>query len=167
LDTKLLSADQQAAVEALAAGAGRMNKRVEIASTVAVMLQAREAAHALRTAHMLATSMAVPALARCCLLASRAWSQQPHSCDGKRHDALEVLAFTCHPRDADVVDGAQLIQLVKELVVQELGITAQKDSALWIASKPMMNRGAAAGREAPTHPATLASSQESVSTSCR
>jgi hypothetical protein len=102
---------------------------------------------------MLAASMAVPALVRCCLLASRAWSQQPHSCDGERHDALEMLAFTCHPaRDADVPDSAQLMQRVKELVVQEMGITVQSDSALWIASKPMVNRGAAAGREAPTHP---------------
>jgi hypothetical protein len=38
---------------------------------------------------MLAASTAVHALARCCLLASRAWSQQPHSC-GERHDALEI-----------------------------------------------------------------------------
>jgi hypothetical protein len=33
-----------------------------------------------------------------------------------------MLAFTCHPaRDADVPDGAQLTQRVKELVVQEMG----------------------------------------------
>jgi hypothetical protein len=34
-----------------------------------------------------------------------------------------------------------------------MGITAQSDSALWIASKPMVHRGAAAAaREAATHP---------------
>jgi hypothetical protein len=107
-----------------------MDKRVDIpsvvrafpalapAAPVAVMLQAgRLHMHFGQTAHMLAASTAVPALLRCCLLASRAWSQQPHSCDGERHDALEMLAFTCHPaRDADVPDGAQLMQRVKELV---------------------------------------------------
>jgi hypothetical protein len=56
-----------------------------------------------------------------------------------------MLAFTCHPaREVDVPDGAQLMQRVKELVVQEMGITVQSDAALWIASKPMVNRGAAA-----------------------
>jgi hypothetical protein len=105
-----------------------MDKRVDIASVVrafpalataapvAVMLQAgRMHMHFGQTAHMLAASTAVPALLRCCLLASRAWSQQPHGCDGERHDALEMLAFTCHPAsDADVPDGAQLMQRVKE-----------------------------------------------------
>jgi hypothetical protein len=35
-----------------------------------------------------------------------------------------MLAFTCHPASgADMPDGAQLMQRVKELVVQEMGIT--------------------------------------------
>jgi hypothetical protein len=134
LDTKLLSANQQTAVEALAASAGRMDKRVGIASVVraftalapaapvAVMLQAgRLHMHFRQPAHMLAASTAVPAFVRCCL-ASCAWSQRPHGCDGERHDALEMLAFTCHPASgADMPDGVQLMQRVKELVVQEMG----------------------------------------------
>jgi hypothetical protein len=56
----------------------------------------------------------------CALLASRAWSQQPQSCDREGYNALEMLAFACHPaREAGVLDGAQLMQRVEELVRQE------------------------------------------------
>jgi uncharacterized membrane protein len=78
LDTKLFSADQQTAVEALAASAGRMDKRVEIASAVrvfpaltaaapvAVMLQAgRLHMHFGQPAHMHAASTAVLRLCAC------------------------------------------------------------------------------------------------------
>jgi hypothetical protein len=76
LDIEQLPADLQTAVEALAASAGRMDKRVEVASVVrafpalaaaapvAVMLQAgRLHMHFRQPAHMLAASTAVPACA--------------------------------------------------------------------------------------------------------
>jgi hypothetical protein len=101
------SADQQTAVEALAASAGRMDKRVEIASVVRAFPALATAAPVAVMLQAGRLHMQLGRAAHACCFCRRAWSQQPHSCE--RHDALEMLAFTCHPAsDADVSDGAQL-----------------------------------------------------------
>ena len=164
LDALLLPKDQQASVDALVSGAGRLDKRVAVAAVltafpsltaaapVTVMVQAnRLHLHFSTTALMLAASVALPALVRCCLVSTRAWSQQQRGCDGERHEMTEMLVFTCHPPSS--VDfpqqAAQQLQHIKQLVQQEMNITVQSDAAIWTVNKTMGVRSANGAAAAP------------------